>query len=57
MTIGDTLITGGVLIGVFILAYASIRHKDIPDILREIRDAVQGKAEDVKSNLGEIKYA
>jgi hypothetical protein len=57
MTIGDTLITGAVLLGVFILAYAAIRHKDIPDILADIRDAVQGKAEDVKTNIGDIKYA
>jgi hypothetical protein len=57
MTIGDIVITGGVLLGVFILAYAAIRHKDIPDILRDIRDAIQGRAEDVKSNMGDIKYA
>ena len=57
MTLGDTLITGAVLIGVFILAYAAIRHKDIPDILRDIRDAVQGKAEETKDKLSDIKYA
>ena len=57
MTIGDTLVTGAVLIGVFILAYAAIRHKDIPDILSDIRDAVQGKTEDVTSKLSDIKYA
>ena len=57
MTIEDTVITALVLIGVFILAYAAIRHKDIPDILRDIRDAVQGKAEDAKDKLSDIKYA
>lgn len=57
MTIEDTVITALVLIGVFILAYAAIRHKDIPDILSDIRDAVQGKAEDAKSKLEDIKYA
>jgi hypothetical protein len=57
MTIGDTITTVLVLAGVFLLAYAAIRHKDIPDILREIRDAVQGKAEETKDKLGEIKYA
>ena len=57
MTIGDTVVTVLVLVGVFILAYAAIRHKDIPDILRDIRDAVQGKAEDATSKLSDMKYA
>lgn len=55
MTITDTIITIAVLVGVFILAYASIRHKDIPEILADIRDAVKGKAEDIKDG-GVIKY-
>ena len=56
MTITDTIVTIGVLIGVFILAYASIRHKDIPQILEDIRDAIKGKAEDIK-DAGDIRYA
>ena len=55
MTFTDTLTATLVLIGVFILAYAAIRHKDIPDILRDIKDAIKGKAEEVKDG-GIIKY-
>ena len=54
MTITETATAILVLVGVFILAYASIRHKDIPDILTDIKDAIKGKAEDIKD--GEIKY-
>ena len=49
----DTLITIIVLFGVFILAYASIRNKDMADILQEIKDLIKGKAEDAKEV---IKY-
>ena len=45
------LTTAGVLIGVFILAYAAIRQKDLTEILGEIRDLIKGKAEDAKASM------
>lgn len=51
MTLADNLITGGVLIGIFLLAYSAIRHKDIKDILIEIKDLIQGKTEEVKESV------
>ena len=55
MTFTETLTTILVLLGVFILAYSAIRHKDIPDILTDIKDAIKGKAEDIKDG-DVIKY-
>jgi len=55
MTFVDTATAILVLIGIFILAYASIRHKDIPDILTDIKDAIKGRAEDIKDG-DVIKY-
>ena len=55
--ITEALTTAGVLIGVFILAYASIRHKDLMEVVKEIRDILTGKIEDVKEKAGELKYA
>ena len=46
MTLFDSVITVGILCGVLFLAYAAIRHKDLMDVVEEIRDILQGKAED-----------
>ena len=51
MTFVDTLTSVGVLLGVFFLAYASIRHKDLTEIMVEIRDMIKGKVEDAKDKL------
>lgn len=45
-----------VLVGVFLLAYSAIRHKDLSDTLREIKDFVQGKTEEIKNATGGIPY-
>lgn len=57
MALTDTIITVLVLLGVFLLAYSAIRHKDLSDTLSEIRDFIKGKAEDVTDKAGEMKYA
>ena len=55
MAITDTLITIGVLLGVFLLAYSAIRQQGIKETVDEIREIIQGKADDIKE--GELKYA
>ena len=55
MTFLDSALAIGVLGGLFLLAYASIRGKDLIDILTEIRDIIKGKAEDIKDG-GVVKY-
>ena len=57
MAFFDNIITILVLVGVFLLAYSAIRHKDIGDTLSEIRDFIKGKAEDVKDKTEGLKYA
>lgn len=55
--ITEALITGGVLIGIFLLAYSSIRHKDLMEVVVEIRDILSGNIEKVKEKAGELRYA
>lgn len=56
MAFTDTLIAALVLIGVFFLAYSAIRHQGLLDTVKEIRDIVKGKYEDVKDGASELKY-
>ena len=53
MTTSDTIISGLVLIGIFILAYSAIRHKDMQDILSDIKELLSGKADEVKDITAE----
>ena len=57
MPIADWLITVGVLLGVFFLAYSAIRHQGLLDTVKEIRDIIKGKYEDGKDVLPTLKYA
>ena len=57
MGFGDWFIAMLVIVIVGLLSYASIRHKDLMDIVREIRDIIQGKYGEVKEAGGELKYA
>ena len=50
MSLVDTITAFLVLLGVFILAYSAIRHQGIGDIIRELKEAVKGKAEEIKDN-------
>ena len=52
--ISDWIVTILVLIGVFFLAYSSIRQQGIKDTVEEIKEIISGKAEDA---AGAIKYA
>jgi hypothetical protein len=51
MSTTDTLVTIGVLIGVFILAYSAVRHKDLLDVVGELKEIIQGKAEDIAGGI------
>ena len=56
MAIGEWLTTALVLIGMFFLAYSAIRQQGLLDTVKEIRDIVKGKYEDVKEVTGGLKY-
>lgn len=54
MTFADTMITVGVLLGIFLLAYSALRRQGLYDTFQELKDIVYGKAEDMKEEV--IKY-
>ncbi len=56
MSAGDWIITGMVLIGMFFLAYSAIRQQGLLDTVKEIRDIVKGKYDDVKDASEGMKY-
>ena len=56
MSAGDWITTFLVLIGMFFLAYSAIRQQGLLDTVKEIRDIVKGKYDDVKDATEGMKY-
>ena len=56
MSAGDWIVTGMVLIGMFFLSYSSIRQQGLLDTVKEIRDIIKGKYDDVKDATEGMKY-
>ena len=54
--ITDFLVTAGVLLGVFFLAYSAIRHQGMLDTMKEIKEMIHGKVEEASIANGG-KYA
>jgi len=52
----DWLITILILIGLFFLGYAAIKHKSLLDTVKEIREIIKGKADEAKEAMN-FKYA
>ena len=58
MTATDIAVTVLVLIGIFFLAYSSIRHQGLLDTVREIKQIFMDGVDKVKDNSdGVLKYA
>ena len=56
MSAGDWITTFLVLIGMFFLAYSAIRQQGLLDTVKEIRDIIKGKYDDVKDATEGMKY-
>ena len=48
MTALDNLITVGVLLGLFILAYCRFTDRTLGDMFRDLKEAIQGEAEEIR---------
>lgn len=57
MGFSDTLVTIIVLLLLFFLGYSAIRHQNLLDTVREIRDIMAGKIDDIKEMKPEVPYA
>lgn len=47
MALGDMLVTMGVLLGLFILAYCRFTGKSLSDMISEVRDSFGGEVEEI----------
>jgi len=48
MTLFENVLTGTILLALFVLIYCKLTNKTIGDVIREIKDAVSGGAEEVQ---------
>lgn len=53
----DWLITLLILVGLFFLGYAAIKHKSLLETTQEIKEIVKGKAEEATTGVTNLKYA
>jgi len=48
MTLMDTFVTVGVLLGLFVLAYCRLTGKTLTDLIRELKEGVQPDTEEYR---------
>jgi len=48
MSAYENVLTAAILLGLFVLIYSRYTHKSFGDIIKDVKDAVQGGAEEVQ---------